>query len=1034
MPVRKTESRLPDGFTAADLGQSATAAGNKIALVSFFSSPCALRQTQVYVVFVADPAVASTVGNYEWTFANGATPTQLQTDDGITQFTPQSLGALTVTVKVKGGGGAVLHTITLSQQVIALNNDLEVLIDQQESNVPDAAHPDTSRELVNEIRGYINVLLPGTANELYNKAISSLAYARCMESEQFRRHLALERIAKVINSGNHKDFLSETKEGFGTCKTRPQLLAMFLKRQGATQPYIDLVELPDAKASRPAVEKAIAKAFNDATKVTEEHKIDLFNLLRFPKSHLAMVKLVIDGLQAKYFSSATVPDVLKVKAKATSLLTQFETGPIKSGASVAATATSGRIFKLFGHKIWTIKVTPIAGAGGVGGAPGQPGPVGTPEVAPDITFIAKASPDDKGFLAQATTYHATFGLNPQVGNSFEDIVRILATANAPIPRLRIVSHFSLDPKAITAQVFIPLFDNQSTAKGDPYLHTERWHFEYAASDAAGLLAYFQNEALPQEKSGFLSGLLKEFDRPGSGAKEITLHAALFKALTTKGDPSLAPFKFKATGPAGAALTLFQWAGDLFALDHMKLEAKGDHPVVAAVTLSPAIITAFKAFVRAQIDKLKTTSGVMVGANVDALVTAVTALGISDLPAPGGRTSLNTLTYTLPSTFLQDHTTLRNNLTKVRARLKDAVIDVRGCRIGQDKDYMRAMRTFFGAAGHEPAVTGPVWLQSFGPKGELGAGNEFTIDTLFKSGHPPFNLTGADVQRGYQDWSGMVGLAAQLSFWSQLFDGDKIAFLAGRWTTKLPPVGIEASQLRNLSTLSYPDLLVRLRDIFFIPAATGPSATDATAFNTSSMANVIALNTEIDAVDQLPANATQAALQARLTALQTIATSLGQTLPAAPTPLTIDFLKACIAQLSAPLVTASKIDPLLTALHAKADDPRFGIRYMLGAGLPLIVQSATNQNEIRIMCFTPLLADALKSAMAIQWKAPLPPAVRGAIAALNPVGVGTTDPVTKLPTNDTARAEEFSQLEIDHANTQVTVNPEDEFASLVVRVP
>ena len=45
-------------------------------------------------------------------------------------------------------------------------------------------------------------------------------------------------------------------------------------------------------------------------------RIDLFNLLRFPKSHVAMVKLVVDGLQAKYFASATVPQILKEKKKA----------------------------------------------------------------------------------------------------------------------------------------------------------------------------------------------------------------------------------------------------------------------------------------------------------------------------------------------------------------------------------------------------------------------------------------------------------------------------------------------------------------------------------------------------------------------------------------------------------------------------------------------------------------------------------------------------------------------------------------------
>jgi hypothetical protein len=1036
MPVRKTESRLPDSFTAADLGQFAATAGNKIALVSFFSSPCALRQTQVYVVFVVDTAVAGTVGKYDWTFTNGGTPTQLTTDAGIAQFTPQNLGALTVTVELNGSGGGVLQTLNLSQQVIALNNDLEVLIDQQESNAPDAAHPDTSREIVNDVRGYIDVMLPGAANELYNKALSSLAYARCMKPEPFRRHLELERIANVINTGNHKDFLSETKTGFGICKTRPQMLAMFLKRQGSAQPYINLIELPDAKSKRPAAEKDIAKAFNDPA-VTEEHKIDLFNLLRFPKSHLTMVKLVIDELRGKYFPSATtVPDVLKEKAKAGSLLTQFEIGPIVMGGSFGVTGDSSKVVKLFGHRIWTIKVAPIAGAAGGGGGTVVPGPVGTPEIAPDVTFIAFQSPSNppgKKFLAQAKEYHRTFGLNPQDGKSFEDILRILAQPPlTPIARLRVVSHFALDDKSGSA-IFIPIFDNLTLANGKTYFHAESWHFEYGKNDAAGLLAYFQNELLLLEKPDSLSAFYQEAVSTSPGAKPIALHAALFRVLKSRSDPSLAPFKFGASGPSGAALTLFQWAGGLFALDHGRLSIAGKSPDVNGIPLPAPLLTAYKTFARAQIDKLKTSTGVMSAANVDGVVAAVTALGMGDLPVPGGRTSLGGCELIIAGTFLLDHTSLRTDLATVRTRLQDAVIDVRGCSVGLAKDYMGALRTFFGVASHEPSVSGPTWLQSFTVRGLTPVPDETTIDASFKPSYASSNTTGADVQRAYQDWSGMVGLGAQLSFWTQLFDGNKIAFLARTWTARVPPLGMDAAAVTGLSALSYPDLLTRLRSVFFIDPSVGPTAGEAGAFNTSSMGNVVALNTEIDAVDQLPANATQPALQARLTALQAVATSMGQTLPAAPNPLTIDFLKACITQLSGPLVTASKIDPLLTALHVKANDPNFGIRYMMGAGLPLIVQSAKNEAEISVFVLQARLTDALKSLAKIHWKQPPPQPVIAAISALNPVGVPTTGTESE-PTNDTARVIQFSLLTKDKKNSEVAINPEDEFASLIARVP
>ena len=1051
MPVRKTESRLPEGFAAADLGQTATAAGNnKIHIVSFFSSPVALRRTQVYVVFVTDAAVAPQVGKYEWTFANGGTTTQ-QTDEGIAEFTPQNLGPLTVTVKVKGSGTTVLATLTLSQQVIPLNGALELLIDQEDKNVPLAAHPETSRELLNDIRGYINVLLPGTADELYNKTISSLAYARCLEPVgagdlqlvQHRRHQVLERHAGILNSGKHKDFLSAAKSGFGICRTRPQLLAMFLKRPGATNPFIDLVELPGAKPKRAAAEKAIAAAFNDATKVTEDHKIDLFNLLRFPKSHLTMVKLVIDGLQAKYFATATVPLVLKEKKKAENLLTQFETGPIEMGRSFKASAGSAQIVKLLAQKIWTIKVAPIAGSGAGGGAgTAAPGPVGTPEVAPDQTFVAETSPNENGFLAQAMAYHTTFGLIPQVAKSFESIVRALATSSTPLPRLRIVSHFFVDEKGSNAQVFIPIFDNQFDINGDPYFHTEQWHFEYAVSDEAGLLALFQNEKFPLLKPGFLSIGFTEAESTAATARQIPLHAALFNVLKRRNDPSLAAFKFKASGPAGAALIAIQRAGDLFALNRTTMLVQGKNPPVVAAAMPASIVTAYKTFIRAEIDKLKKPSGVMTTANVDALVAAITALTINDLPVPGGRTVLGTLTEAVGGRFLQDHTTFRNNLTAVRARLKNAFVDIRGCQIGKDKVYMQAMRKFFGLVNQEPVVTGPAWLQSFTVVGTASLGNEFTIDELFSKGHAPFNLTAADVQRAYADWSGMIGLAAQLSFWSQLFAGPPVAFLARRWVARLPPVGMDAAHVAGLAGLSYKNFIARLRDLFFIATGIGPTNVVADNFDASSMASVVALDAVSEAIDQLPANATQTVLQAKLAELQTIATNTGTALSTPPSPLTIDFLRICVTQLSTPLALASKIDPVLAALKAKAGHTNFGIRYMLAAGLPLIAQSAKKEDEFSILFFTPRLTDAMKSLSQIHWRKPVPGPVATALGNLNPVGQSTTG-ANGLPTNDTARAAQLALLLLDerpepqprpHVFSKATCNPENEFASVIARVP
>jgi hypothetical protein len=1027
MPVRKTESRLPPTFPAAQLGQSVTAAGNKVTLVSFLSSPIALRRTQAYVVFVTDAALAATVDSYAWTFNNGGSPTTLNTEIGLAEFTPQNTGSLVVAVKVKGTGGTQLAAVNLTQKVLPLNDKLEVLIDQTESNAPTAADPETSRELVNDLRGYVDLMLSGPGDPLTNKALSSLAYARCLETIAFRRQVFLEALAAILNKGNHKDFLAAAKDGFGVCRTRPQLAAMFLPKTSGGSPYLSLAELPDDKKKQAAAIKDLAKDFNA---LTEENKIDLFNILRFPKSHLTAAKKILDGLLAKYFSGKSYADVLKEKDPARTLLTQFELGPL--AGKVKESTASKRINEMMGNPLWTVKAASLGAASG--SAASVPGPVGAPETAPDLTFVAAVTPKDNGYLVQANVYHQSFGLAPQSITSFEKLVQVLSTSSTPIKRLRIVSHFYLDATKVGSAVVIPFFENAKTSLGKQIFYSDRWHFDYGTSDDAGLLGFFVNDILPAKTVGVFSDDTIPYD-PAKPSKEKPLHQVLFQVLNKRSDPALTPFGIKSSGPGGAVLTLFRLAGDLFAMANRKLSLEGKNPAIPAIPLPAALLTAWKAEWQARIDKLKTASAPMTTANVNALTAAITGLSMTDLPVQFVGGSLGDFTQGIGGVFVQDHTSFRANLSIVRNRLKNGAVDVRGCQVGGDVAYLKALRTFFGKPGQEPTVSGPDFFQSFSVSPNAIVASESQIDSVFKdgitvSGKPA--ITGADVQRAYSDWSGMIGFNAQLGFWAELFAGDALTFLAHKWTATLPAIGMEAARLKGLAALSYPNLIPRLREIFFIPAATGPTAAELTSFDSSSMAQVTALKTASDDVDQLTPTSTQAQLTTALTPIKAVATATGQTLPTAPSPLTLDYLKASVAQLAQFLVTASKIQPLFDALKAKAAEPNFGIRTMMAVGLPLNLQQATREDEVVVMYLEARRADALKSLMGIHWASPLPAAVSGAITAVSPSGASQTDD-KGTPQNDTARASQMSMLS-DEKNKNVTVDPENEFRAHIITEP
>jgi hypothetical protein len=341
MSVRKTESRLPSGFTSDDLGLKAVSGTNaQVILISYLSSPVAARRIQNYVVFVTDIALAATVQSYEWSFNNGGITNQTSSI-GVAEYTPQNIGNLIVTVNLKNASNVTLHMATLTQQVISLNEALELRIEQQENNFPGAANPETSREMINDIRPFINALLPISTNEVFNKAISSLAYARILQTSQIRRNVLLEDLANILHT-QPNNFYAQAKDGLGICKTRPQLLAMFLDNPASpgTQ-YLNASTLELAaganQAARTANATAIETGFNA---LSTDIQVDLFNLLRFPKSHVAMAKKIFDGLENRYYSGSSIGATLGVTTDAKKLITEYEKGLIALGSGPTALPTT----------------------------------------------------------------------------------------------------------------------------------------------------------------------------------------------------------------------------------------------------------------------------------------------------------------------------------------------------------------------------------------------------------------------------------------------------------------------------------------------------------------------------------------------------------------------------------------------------------------------------------------------------------------------------------------------------------------------
>src|SRR5947209_15810945 len=104
MAVRKTETRIPTGLVASDLGESFVAADGRCALVSFITSPLVVNRENMYVVFVTDAGLAAQAHSFEWSFSeNGGTATTQTTEVGEAVYSPQGTGSLSVSVRILDG-------------------------------------------------------------------------------------------------------------------------------------------------------------------------------------------------------------------------------------------------------------------------------------------------------------------------------------------------------------------------------------------------------------------------------------------------------------------------------------------------------------------------------------------------------------------------------------------------------------------------------------------------------------------------------------------------------------------------------------------------------------------------------------------------------------------------------------------------------------------------------------------------------------------------------------------------------------------
>jgi len=306
MPVRKTESRIPAGLAATDLGEAVVAADGRCALVSFITSPLAVSRENTYVVFVTDTTLAAATQSFEWTFtpSDGTAPNVQTTDEGETTFTPASEGTVDLVVRLLDSSSTEQARLELVQDVSQPNPTIEAMIaNTADGPGPGMGNTDVLTELVNDHTPYyldVKLATP-EAGDAFTQFLFSTITGGILERTSDKRSYLLDQVADSLNTGN-TDYISATSPGIGVAGIRLVLVAMMLPPMAI--PYTELPQASDANA---AGDEALRKQL---AAMNESDRIDLFNLVRFPKSNITLCGKLLQALRDKLFPGVTFDDIM----------------------------------------------------------------------------------------------------------------------------------------------------------------------------------------------------------------------------------------------------------------------------------------------------------------------------------------------------------------------------------------------------------------------------------------------------------------------------------------------------------------------------------------------------------------------------------------------------------------------------------------------------------------------------------------------------------------------------------------------------
>ncbi|MBK8314114.1 MAG: hypothetical protein IPL01_08855 [Acidobacteria bacterium] len=651
------------------------------------------------------------------------------------------------------------------------------------------------------------------------------------------------------------------------------------------------------------------------------------------------------------------------------------------------------------------QIQPNTGVGG--SAPGGgPQPVrfdGVPEHVPELTFIVERRVANDNFINGATTYHTNCGLNPQTISSIENLVTQLSASNGHLRRIRIVTH------AHPTNLAVAMFE------GSTVYHAEKEYIRgFAQDDISGIRAILGMTGnrhflswniftITSYIRGNSPNILTPFGLNTSGTPSDSLREYIF---------CCADYFFAGTNSVtknNQALTASERTNLRSALN-----------VIIGQTGSSIIGTRFG-------------THQVVQADLDALRSFVVAMTLANFGFGSGNWNFTfepaSNIFTLAARAVAAiQNNFRTKLNQVRQRFnEESVIDVRGCRAGQDSDYLEALREFFGAGTHKPRVSAPRWYQFFGSSSYSHPQNNNEIHTLL------FNGANAQTNRdGFADWATRMKVdLLHKTFWIDLLNGNVIRFCLLNWRTSIPKLPVATPGLTAFESLNFRDSVNKIRDFFNVAAGSTPAGAVLTTLHDFVTNSLNGWGPNL--LEQVNTSTTGTRLQQLFDALKLINTALSQSIvPAtAPSPLQATNISSYQTALIEFIRTnrLSQIQPFMTAVKQRiedANDPGISY-YMLHAGLPVFVFANREQVAAHVVTVTrnrlvvhdTYATEAYRQWPQLLWAEPLP--------AGNTIG-------TLQPGDADSRRFAMMVEAADGGNTQVATCPHPDYNDKIQTVP